>query len=75
MSISYFGYFLVWDIFLFDMQNINIERGRVKGAWDLPVHFFATSYKSIIFSKKKVKITLFSLFYLLLSLVFVPGPS
>ena len=36
----------------FGMQNINLGGARVKGAWDLPVHFFATSYKSIIFQRK-----------------------
>lgn len=45
-----FGYFLV---LLCNMSTLT--GGRVKAAWDLSVHFFITSYKSIIISNKKDK--------------------
>ena len=43
-----------WIFSCFGMQNINLGGARVKGAWDLPVHFFAISYKSIIFQRKRL---------------------
>lgn len=55
------------------MQNINIEGGRVKGAWDLPVHFFASSYKARIFSKKKLKENFISFVLSSFVILFVPG--